>query len=206
MTDDRACIVTPCGGVAPRGAPVRASPLATRSPVRVWPSRATPPRHIYVQWPVGHFPVPSADRCWPGGRPPARPGLPSRSPPTAFFPPRSAWLAHGPAPARAAGWVPSAPLSLFRFNFLSPRPARCRVPSRTPRAADSPMAQLFLEADVSAQAPLTPAPRPPTTPASRLTLGSRLPGFPRVPGSPRPEADAISVCDFCCYNDRFCTR
>src|ERR1700761_9576557 len=81
MTDDRPCIVTPCGGAAPRGAPVRASPLATRCPRPRVAEQAAPPRHHHVHRSLTYFPDGRRTNAGPGDdppEPPARPRLPPR--------------------------------------------------------------------------------------------------------------------------------
>ncbi len=90
MTDDRPCIVTPCGGAAPRGAPVRAKPARHAVPPsacgRAGGAAAAQPCSLGFQ---PNFPI-LRGRYLPGGRPPEPPARPCRRapcPPTAFFPP-----------------------------------------------------------------------------------------------------------------------
>src|ERR1700761_3343768 len=95
MTDDRPCIVTPCGGAAPRGAPVRASPLATRCPRPRVAEQAAPPRHHHVHRSLTYFPDGRRANAGPGDDPPEPPPRPPPPPPV-------------PRRASAAGLLPAA--------------------------------------------------------------------------------------------------
>jgi hypothetical protein len=176
MTDDRACIVTPCGGVAPRGAPVRASPLATRSPVRVWPSRATPP-HTISRGEDPRIPPrgPAAART-PRRRPsPRRSGSPT-------VPPQ-----HAPSARSRPHHLP-----FFALTFSPRVSARCRLDewrdSRRGRRLGSGAAPTPASQDPNHPAPTTH----PGLPAPTTHPG--LPGLPAHPGAPRaPRAPGLPV-------------
>src|SRR6201999_3708302 len=90
MTDDRPCIVTPCGGAAPRGAPVRAKSARHAVPPSAYGRAGGAAAHLpcslgfQPNFPVLRGPV------FTGGTTPRTPraALPrAHLPPTALFPP-----------------------------------------------------------------------------------------------------------------------